>query len=465
MKKLSLVALLYLSAQFGYSQELGYCDFTSDGSWTSNGAIHISDFLGTSSSDVFNNGEWFANYILTGPEISTSRYLSFRISAENCTQFSLDSIHWRSKYQGLSIIESPLILHLRSSQDNFSNDLWSDTVTVNWEAQKFIPSTNNWDSLQVVEFRLYYSDQLILFNGLDPTTNMVFDDFHVYGSTFGADTMMYYLDEDADGYGNPAYSFFDCENVYPYATNGNDCDPTQSHINPATFWFGDNDQDGYFDYYDRIQSCTLPGANYILSLDFNGDCDDSNANVNLFAYESPCPNGLDSNCDGQDEGNGLMPHCDFHMDEDSDGYGNGVVNNLPCCSSFIPNYMNQGYVYFDGFVDCNDQDSTVHPFALEIFGNDVDEDCDGNLVGIVETKDQGELFELFQPTPSVLLISKKDEIAWQEIKLYDIHGRLCYRNGSDQGSLQLNISDWATGLYHVVIKYNGGFAVLKWING
>jgi hypothetical protein len=153
------------------------------------------------------------------------------------------------------------------------------------------------------------------------------------------------------------------------------------------------------------------------------------------------------------------------MDEDSDGYGNGVVNNLPCCSSFIPNYMNQGYVYFDGFVDCNDQDSTVHPFALEIFGNDVDEDCDGNLVGIVETKDQGELFELFQPSPSVLLISKKDEIAWQEIKLYDIHGRLCYWNGSDQGSLQLNISDWATGLYHVVIKYNGGFAVLKWING
>jgi len=464
MKKLALWVMLYLSAQFGSSQELGYCDFSSGGNWTNYGAIHISDFHGTSSSDVYSNGEWLAYSILAGPEISAARYLSFRISAEHCTQFSLDSIHWRSKYLDLSIVDPPLILHLRSSQDNFNSDLWSDTVSGNWEAQKFAPMTNNWDSLRVVEFRLYYTDQLILFNDWDPTSNMVFDDFHVYGSSVGADTTIYYLDVDEDGYGDPVYPFFDCENVYPYATNGDDCDPMQVLINPATFWFADHDQDGYFDYYDRIQSCTNPGVPYILSEEFNGDCDDTNANVNRFAYESPCPDGLDANCDGQDQGTGIMPHCNFHMDEDSDGYGNGIVNNLPCCPSYAQSYIDQGYVYFNGYVDCNDQDSTIHPFALEILGNDVDEDCDGSLVGIAENKDQHELFQLFQPSPSVLMISMKDEIEWQEIRLYDIHGRLCYFNGVSQGSLQLDISDWTSGLYHVVMKYNGGYAVLKWIN-
>jgi hypothetical protein len=58
----------------------------------------------------------------------------------------------------------------------------------------------------------------------------------------------------------------------------------------------------------------------------------------------------------------------FYQDADGDGYGNAAMSVLRC-------------VQPDGYVpdasDCNDQDSTIHPGALEIDDDGIDQDCDG----------------------------------------------------------------------------------------
>ena len=78
-----------------------------------------------------------------------------------------------------------------------------------------------------------------------------------------------------------------------------------------------------------------------------GDCDDFNNTIYPGANEV-ADNGIDEDCDGQDE----VSTSDNDVDNDNDGFTE-----------------NQG--------DCDDFNNTVHPGASEIPDNGVDEDCDG----------------------------------------------------------------------------------------
>lgn len=81
------------------------------------------------------------------------------------------------------------------------------------------------------------------------------------------------------------------------------------------------------------------------------DCDDSDASVYPGALEIP-NDGRDQDCDGTDTTDGTTAEgCDL----DGDGYD----------------------ALFCGGPDCNDADSTVYPSAVEIAGDNLDQDCDG----------------------------------------------------------------------------------------
>lgn len=56
----------------------------------------------------------------------------------------------------------------------------------------------------------------------------------------------------------------------------------------------------------------------------------------------------------------------YYADVDQDGYGN--PNTSSC-------YFVAGYVLDN--TDCNDSNATIHPNAIEIYGNGIDEDCNG----------------------------------------------------------------------------------------
>jgi hypothetical protein len=130
------------------------------------------------------------------------------------------------------------------------------------------------------------------------------------------------VDNDGDGYGNPASSLCtyldpDCDDtnadVNPGVTEGwagdptcsdgldNDCDGNVDLDDPGCVPCEDNDEDGYGD--PASESCTYPGL----------DCDDSDADVNPGATEI-CDNTVDDDCDGLADGNdpacggtGLLP--------------------------------------------------------------------------------------------------------------------------------------------------------------
>ncbi len=89
-----------------------------------------------------------------------------------------------------------------------------------------------------------------------------------------------------------------------------------------------------------------------------GDCDDSNNTVYPGAAEI-CGDGIDQDCNGSDLA--CTPDPD-----DVDNDGDGITEN-------------QG--------DCNDADASIHPGAIEICGDGIDQDCNGSDLACIEDGD------------------------------------------------------------------------------
>ncbi|MBU0613415.1 hypothetical protein KKB10_05400 [Patescibacteria group bacterium] len=104
----------------------------------------------------------------------------------------------------------------------------------------------------------------------------------------------------------------------------------------------DNDEDGY----------NISGDNCGPS-----DCNDDNPDINPGAIEI-CDNGIDDNCnDVVDE------NCDPQLicDNDEDNYDALPENSENECNGN----------------DCNDNNPTIHPGALDVCGDTIDQDCSG----------------------------------------------------------------------------------------
>jgi hypothetical protein len=109
-----------------------------------------------------------------------------------------------------------------------------------------------------------------------------------------------------------------------------------------------------------------------------GDCNDQDPAINPVAIE--IVDGKDNNCNGQiDENTGCVIKV-WYIDYDGDKFGRVSRTKMSCVQ---PN----GYVPIAG--DCNDQDPTINPDAIEICDGK-DNNCDGvkdencNLITSVE---------------------------------------------------------------------------------
>ncbi len=189
----------------------------------------------------------------------------------------------------------------------------------------------------------------------------------------------YYQDGDADGYGVTSATLAACDRPDGYADEGGDCDDTAASVHPGalevcngvdddcdgttdedgtTVFYLDLDGDGHGDPLITTQACSPPSS-YV---DSNDDCDDRDASVYPGADEL-C-NGVDDDCDAEvDEGE----QTTYYLDADQDGFGDPDVAATGCAPPGPRFGLDAG--------DCNDLDPAVNPSATETC-NGIDDNCD-----------------------------------------------------------------------------------------
>ncbi|MFK7786393.1 MAG: putative metal-binding motif-containing protein, partial [Crocinitomicaceae bacterium] len=225
----------------------------------------------------------------------------------------------------------------------------------------------------------------IMGDGIDNNCDGLIDSVYTGNGGNGA-----WIDADGDGW----FDFEDCD----------DNDPNVNPAMPEILGDGiDNNCDGLI---DSTYTGNGGGPTGYVDADGDGfpdfiDCDDNDPNVNP-AMPEIMGDGIDNNCDGfidsvynggpgfvDADGDGWF---DFQDCDDNDPnvnpgmpeiMGDGIDNN---CDGLIDSTWTGGgnttWVDADGdgypdFIDCNDNDSTINPGAIEIMGDGIDNDCDG----------------------------------------------------------------------------------------
>ena len=195
------------------------------------------------------------------------------------------------------------------------------------------------------------------------------------------DRSTWYIDRDADGFGDERFFVTQCDMPTGYVADATDCDDLASNSHPGaeercdgadndcdlevdegvrTTWYEDTDGDGYGNASSSADACTAPPG-FVFHSD---DCDDADPATHPGALER-CDDA-DNDCNGEAD-DGAVDAVTWFADEDDDGYGDRDTTAVACS---IP----------DGFAgngaDCNDGDAAIHPDGEELCDG-VDNDCDG----------------------------------------------------------------------------------------
>jgi alpha-tubulin suppressor-like RCC1 family protein len=197
------------------------------------------------------------------------------------------------------------------------------------------------------------------------------------GQTDEGVLLVFYRDQDGDGYGYANNSTQACSQPTGYVSNSSDCDDNNANLNPSTIWFKDADFDGFYPVGGSSVSCNNPfapnNATYVAIP--GGDCNDTNP----FIYPGAplnCNNGQDNDCSGNIE-------KWAYTDQDGDRY---APNNISSCVDVVsfPGKITAGQEL--GYNDCNDNNPNVNPGKSEMC-NGIDDNCngqtdEGNVCGI-----------------------------------------------------------------------------------
>ena len=143
-------------------------------------------------------------------------------------------------------------------------------------------------------------------------------------------------------------------------TAGNNTTTSTVVVQAAVTYYADADGDGFGNNAVTQTGCVSP-AGYVT---LNTDCNDATAGINPGATEI-C-NAADENCNGLiDEG---IATTVYYADIDGDGFGNPNASVSNCA---------QPVGYIANNTDCSDNAAAVNPIAMELCGNNIDDNCNG----------------------------------------------------------------------------------------
>jgi hypothetical protein len=184
----------------------------------------------------------------------------------------------------------------------------------------------------------------------------------------------FYVDQDGDGYGGADAPQYGCAVPDGFVADGGDCDDRDVAVNPAateTCDGADNDCDGAVDDDDA----SLP-ADQLVMMYTDGDGDGYGVGSPRGWACFPAAGEAADSGDCNDSDPSVGGPTTWFFDGDSDGYG---TSSSPLGACAAPN----GYVGNDD--DCNDSNAAVSPADSEVWGNGLDDDCDGvtDPVGMV----------------------------------------------------------------------------------
>jgi|GEM_PF-6244651 len=190
-----------------------------------------------------------------------------------------------------------------------------------------------------------------------------------------------------------------------------------------------------------ISICLFPFLNPIT----HAQCVDQDPNVfPSQIWRCDVFNDLDDNCNGLiDE---ELEVYVFYADLDADGYGYGSGAEQYGC--VIPDSGVSG-----NNLDCNDLSADINPSMIELVGNDIDEDCDGNVGTLILQFSESNKFEISpNPVMNTLTLTWKLSDMGNTYEIYHSNGKQIERGIITDSVTRIDVSQWPTGVYIIQIN-------------
>lgn len=141
---------------------------------------------------------------------------------------------------------------------------------------------------------------------------------------------------------------------------------------------------------------------------------------------------------------------DWYADFDNDGFVD-INNSVSACS------QPEGYI-LETEIDCDDSNSNINPNADEIDNNEIDENCDGELLKTA-TDDREIIYglDLFpNPTRDIISLQINSEHTILNISIFDQIGKKVKSiSNINDWKLSIDLEDIESGIYSLVIFVKG----------